>query len=65
MEKETTFIMGIKEFIKETGKMEKSKVLDSLSLMINTDTQGSGDRIKKMERVLIFIQMVKDMKGLG
>lgn len=65
MEKETTFIMGIKEFIKETGKMEKSKVLDSLSLMINTDTQGSGDRIKKMERVLIFIQMGKDMKGLG
>ena len=65
MEKETIFIMEIKEYIKEIGKMEKKKDLESLSLMINMDIQENGEKTKKMEKDHIFIQMAKDIKDHG
>lgn len=59
------FIMETKVFTRVTGKMERKKDLDSLSLKINMDIQVNGKKIKKMEEGLIYIQMEKSMKAVG
>jgi hypothetical protein len=65
MDKATIFIMAIKEFIKVTGKMVKNKGLVSLLFKISMAILVSGNRIKKMERAIISIQMDKDIKEAG
>ena len=65
MDKATIFIMAIKEFIKVTGKMVKNKGLVSFLFKISMAILVSGNRIKKMERAIISIQMDKDIKEAG
>lgn len=65
MDKATIFIMAIKEFIKATGKMVKNKDLVNLLSKISMAILVSGNRIKKMERAIISIQMDKDIKEAG
>ena len=65
MDKEIIFIMAIKEFIKVTGKMVKNKGLVNLWFKISMAILASGNKIKKMERAIISIQMDKDIKEAG
>lgn len=65
MGKAIIFMLTIKVYTKETGKMVKNKGLENWLLMINMGTQGNGKRIKKMEKGLTYIQMDKGMKEVG
>ena len=65
MGKETTYTMEIREFIRETGKMERRKVLENSLSMTSMDIQESGRKIKKMEKALTSILTEKDIRVHG
>lgn len=67
MDKGITFTKVEKQYIKETGKMEKNKVLDSLLLRIIMVILVNGKTTKNKEKDVISTQTVKNMtaNGLG
>lgn len=65
MEKETISIMGIKECIRVTGRMEKRKALENLSSMISMAILESGRITRKMGEGHISIQMDNDTRETG
>ena len=65
MVKEIIYIMEIKEYIKEIGKMARNKDLGNQLLMISMDTRENGNKIKKMAKAHIYIRMERDMKVVG
>ena len=65
MVKETTFMPIIKECIKATGEMGRSKDLASSSSKINMGTPATGKKIRKMAKVHISTPTTKDTKAAG
>lgn len=50
-------------YFKESGSMEKQMDMEWVKIQAEISTQGFMWMTKGMEKVLMFIQMVKDMKG--
>ena len=61
----TTFITETKVCIREIGRTERNKDLESLLLMISMGTLDNGNRTRKMAEGPTFILTARDMKEAG
>jgi hypothetical protein len=64
-DKETTYIIMVKEFTKEIGKTAKRKALASWLLMTIMAIRETGRKTRRRERDLIFIPTANGFKVNG
>ena len=65
MEKEIIYMLAIEESIRETGRMEKKKDLETSSSTTNTAILVNGEITRKMGKANTSIPTAKDMKEAG